>query len=110
MRRPETSPIPTPTVDLGYPTEQHGKIPAFNNIEEEAEFWDTHSFVDFLDDSWAVDNPIDPELRKEHRLTVRLSASDNREIEARAKSRGIGSSTLVRMWIRERLDQERKAS
>ncbi len=25
-----------------YPTEAHGAIPAFNNIEEEAEFWDTH--------------------------------------------------------------------
>jgi len=31
-----------PTVDHGYPTEPHGSIPAFNTIEEEAEFWDTH--------------------------------------------------------------------
>jgi len=32
---------PQPTIDFGYPTPAHGKIPAFNNIEEEAEFWDT---------------------------------------------------------------------
>ncbi len=37
---------PEPTVDLGYPTEPHGRVPSFNNIEEEAEFWDTHDFTD----------------------------------------------------------------
>ena len=30
-----------------YPTEAHGAIPAFNNIEEEAEFWDTHDTTEF---------------------------------------------------------------
>ena len=39
-----------PTVDLGYPTEARGKIPSFANIEEEAEFWDTHDSTDYLDD------------------------------------------------------------
>lgn len=36
-----------PTVDLGYPTEAHGRIPSFADIEEEAAFWDTHDFTDF---------------------------------------------------------------
>lgn len=26
------------------------KIPEFKNYDEEAEFWDTHSFVDFEDE------------------------------------------------------------
>ena len=110
LRRNNKDQTTQPTVDLGYPTDQHGKIPPFNNIEEEAAFWDTHSFADYLDESWEVAIPLDPELRKDYRLTVRLSASDERDIEERAKSLGIGSSTLVRIWIRERLDQERKAS
>jgi hypothetical protein len=38
---------PKPTVDLGYPTQPHGRIPTFNSIEEEAESWDTHDFTDF---------------------------------------------------------------
>jgi CopG antitoxin of type II toxin-antitoxin system len=33
-----------------YPTEAHGAIPAFNNIEEEAEFWDTHDTTEFEDE------------------------------------------------------------
>ena len=38
-----------PNVDLGYPTAAHGNIPSFRNLEEEAEFWDTHSMLDFPD-------------------------------------------------------------
>jgi hypothetical protein len=30
-----------------YPTEAHGSIPAFKSYEEEADFWDTHNFTDF---------------------------------------------------------------
>ena len=33
-----------------------------------------------------------------------------RELKMIASERGIGPSTLVRMWIKERLTQERKAS
>ncbi len=39
---------PEPTVDLGYPTEAHGCIPAFNTIEEEAAFWDSHGVTEFV--------------------------------------------------------------
>ena len=42
---------PTPSVDLSYPTEAHGRIPAFQNVEEEAAFWDTHDLTDFLEES-----------------------------------------------------------
>ncbi len=41
---------PQPSVDLGYPTPAHGRIPSFTSIEEEAAFWDTHSVTDFPDD------------------------------------------------------------
>jgi hypothetical protein len=57
-----------PTVDLGYPTGQHGRIPSFNNIEEEAEFWDTHDFTDYWEESRPVENPIDPALRKQRQM------------------------------------------
>lgn len=30
-----------------YPTEAHGKIPAFHSIDEEAFFWDTHNVTDY---------------------------------------------------------------
>ena len=97
-----------PTIDFGYPTPAHGKIPAFNNIEEEAEFWDTHSFLDFIEDfepvnvQW-VRKPTGP-------LSIRLDSRDRAELTMIATERGIGPSTLVRMWVKERLNKERKAS
>jgi hypothetical protein len=45
---------PRPTVDLGYPTEAHGRIPAFANFEEEATFWDTHDLTNFMEESRPV--------------------------------------------------------
>jgi hypothetical protein len=38
-------------VDLGYPTGAHGRIPSFNNVQEEDEFWDTHDIIYFLDEA-----------------------------------------------------------
>ena len=65
---------PKPTVDLGYPTAPHGCIPAFADIEEEAAFWDTHDFTDFLAESTPVAITIGPDLAE--RLTVRLDQDD----------------------------------
>jgi hypothetical protein len=95
---------PKPTVDLGYPTEAHGRIPSFANIEEEAEFWDTHDFTDFLEESTPVVVTIGPELAE--RLTLRLEQRDRQQLIALAREKGIGPSTLARMWIKERLRQE----
>ncbi len=98
---------PKPTVDLGYPTGAHGRIPSFANIEEEAEFWDTHDFTDFLDESEPVQIEVSPELAE--RLTLRLEQRDRQQLIALAREKGIGPSTLARMWIRERLRQEATA-
>ncbi len=96
-----------PTVDLGYPTEAHGRIPAFDNIEEEAAFWDTHDFTDFADESTPVQITVGQELAA--RLTVRLDRADRQELAKRARAKGVGPSTLARMWLKERLRQEATA-
>ena len=97
----------TPTVDLGYPTEAHGRIPSFNNIEEEAAFWDSHDFTDFADEATPVELTVGPELAA--RLTVRLDQADRRELAKRARANGVDRSTLARMWLKERLRQEVEA-
>ncbi len=35
-----------PSIDLAYPTEAQGDLPAFQSVEEEAAFWDTHDVTD----------------------------------------------------------------
>lgn len=59
-----------PSVDLGYPTPGHGRIPAFQDIEEASAFWDTHSFTDFDDELAPVEVRVSKHLSAP--LSVRL--------------------------------------
>lgn len=87
-------------VDFGYPTPARGKVPAFNSIQEEMEFWDTHDTIDFADDlSEATYIPA----KKEAPISIRLSTSDRARLRAEADKMGIGPSTLARIWIKEKL-------
>lgn len=97
------------------------RIPEFKNLEEEAAFWDTHDFTDYWDEFKPVEVEIDPafrarvaaraEKRRElvDRLTVRLDRGDREELALYANEHGVGPSTLVRIWIKERLRAERAA-
>jgi hypothetical protein len=97
-----------PSVDLGYPTQAHGRIPAFNSIEEEAAFWDTHSVTEFVG---AELQPVEATIGRDlaERLTVRLDQADRDELAKRARAKGVGPSTLARMWLKERLRHEAEA-
>ncbi len=95
---------PRPTVDLGYPTEPYGRIPAFNSIEEEAEFWDTHDFTDFTDLTEPFELTVGPELRRN--VTVRFESDVREEIDRRAEQLGVEPEELIRMWVTERLHRE----
>jgi hypothetical protein len=79
------------------------KIPDFRSREEEAEFWDTHDFTEFLDETRPVKLRVSRRLSEG--LTVRLDRRDREELERRATEQGIGPSTLVRMWIKDHLRQ-----
>jgi len=94
---------PKPSVDLGYPTPAHGRIPAFQNIEEEAEFWDTHSFTDF--EGELVPTRIKVSKTLSGPVSVRLDPGDRAELVRQASAKGVGPSTLIRMWVKERLNQ-----
>lgn len=97
-----------PTVDLGYPTPARGRIPSFRNIEEEAAFWDTHDTSDFSDEFTPVDVEVTNGLAE--KLTLRLDRADREALTRFARKKGVGPSTLVRMWIKEHLEQEAEAS
>ncbi len=96
-----------PSVDLGYPTVAHGRSPAFQSIEEEAAFWYTHSVSDFQEELRPVKVGVARNLSDP--LAVRLDPADRAELTRRATAQGIGPSTLVRMWIKDRLRREADA-
>ena len=76
-------------------------IKPFKTLEDEAKFWDTH------DTTMLGKRPLSvfPLLEKEkvESLTLRLQRSIKRKLEKTARQKGIGPTTLARMWIVERL-------
>lgn len=78
------------------------RIPEFSSYEEEAKFWDTHDFGDFLDETEDVDIKFSKGLSEN--LSVRFSSDVINLLRTQAERMGIGPSTLVRMWVMERLE------
>ncbi len=79
-------------------------VPEFRSREEETVFWDTHDVTDFLDELRPVRVRFAANLSAG--MTVRLDPGDREALGKIAAERGVGPSTLVRMWIKERLRDE----
>lgn len=82
-------------------TNKKRKIPQFANKEEEAKFWESHSVADYLDEFKPVDANFAKNLSEG--LHIRLNSETLHSLRVKAKDKGIGPTTLVRMWILEQL-------
>jgi len=69
--------------------------------EEVADFWDTHSIADYLD----VLKPVRVRVAKNlsQGITIRFNDKTLSKLRVRAQKKGIGPTTLARMWILDRL-------
>lgn len=81
------------------------RIPKFKSYEEEANFWDTHSFVDFEDETEDVDIIVELAKPRDETLVVRLQKNMKNKLERVAAKKGINTSTLARIWFSEKLQQ-----
>lgn len=83
------------------------KIPKFKSYEEEADFWDTHSPLDY-----GIWKEVKIEVAKPlaHILGVRLDARTIDKLTELGGEMGIGPSTLVRIWVMEKLKTYSKKS
>lgn len=79
------------------------KIPKFKSIEEEAEFWDTHSVTDFEDETEDVDIVVELEKPRTDTLVIRVQKNIKDKMEKVAKKKGINVSTLARIWLSQKL-------
>ncbi len=77
-------------------------IPKFKSLEEEAEFWDTHDTTEF------DFKPIKVKVAKnlQHIYSVRFDGKTLSDLEVQADRKGIGTGALIRMWVKERLQEE----
>lgn len=83
-------------------------VPKFKSIQEEAEFWDTHSTEDFPD-YW--ESVTDIKFSKnlvsiyEGKAPINFDKETIEAINKIAKKKGVGTSTAARILIREHLSE-----
>ena len=72
----------------------------FKDMEEAAEFWDTHSLADYEDLEKDVEFEVDLKSEKNY-FAVEKDLSE--KIDRLAKSRGVSPETLVNLWLKEKV-------
>ena len=75
-------------------------IKPFKTLEEEANFWDTHSVLDEIDEGTLVGFH---QANKTHTITIRFEPKMLQKLRYKADKMGIGPTTLARIWIKEKL-------
>ncbi|MCA9933335.1 MAG: hypothetical protein KC415_05395 [Anaerolineales bacterium] len=79
-------------------------IPVFASIKEEAEFWDTHDITDYLGELEIAEGVYTPKPgEKKAVMTIRIASSLKEQVDMVAQSYDISSSSLLRMWIVDKL-------
>lgn len=81
-------------------------IPKFENEDQEREFWSGHDTTDYLD--WSKgDSAVFPKLKPTSRtISLRLPAYLLEELRAIARKRDVPYQSLIKIFLKERIDQE----
>lgn len=75
-------------------------IQPFKTLEEEANFWDTHSVVDEVNKGTIVGFH---QANKTHTITIRFDPKYLQLLKEKAFKLGVGPTTLARMWLMEKM-------
>jgi len=84
------------------------KIPKFRSEAEEREFWATHDSTEFIDWDAAKKRKLSnlkPTLRT---ISLRLPSSMIEDLKVLANKRDVLYQSLLKLFLAERLDQERR--
>ncbi|PIX67946.1 hypothetical protein CO009_04405 [Candidatus Shapirobacteria bacterium CG_4_8_14_3_um_filter_35_11] len=79
------------------------KIPDFKSYEEEANFFDTHDFTEFLDEAKEVKVRFNAKEPKEESIIIRIQRPMKKKMQAMADDMGLNLSTMMRMWMVEKM-------
>ena len=89
------------------------ELPRFGSEKEEAEFWDTHNSLDYIESDEQVEIELAPELAakirersRTKRVTLRLRVSQIEAAKEIARKKDIPYQTLMRSWIAEGIRRE----
>lgn len=83
-------------------------IPKFKNSDEEAEFWATHDSTEYVDWSRA-EKTVMPNLKTStETISMRLPAPLLARIKGLANERDVPYQSLMKVFLSERVEQERR--
>lgn len=86
------------------------EIPTFKSETEEREFWAKEDSTDFID--WnSAESPVLAKLKPTTRtISLRISESMLEKIRLAANKRDVPYQSLIKMFLKERIDEEFKLS
>lgn len=82
------------------------RIPQFASREEEAEWFDTHDMADYQDEFKTVKARFAKHLSEG--ITIRFDPQTLAKLRIQAHEKGLGPTTLARMWILEHLKEQER--
>lgn len=85
-------------------TVRRRKLPSTDSVAELAGFWDHHDLTDFAHDLEEVREPVFVRA-KEASVSIQLRPAEAQQLKKIARSRGVRETTVLRQWIRERLQE-----
>jgi len=87
-------------------TKKVKKLPDMTDWSEEEihEFWKTHDSADYWEETEPID--IKAERPRQRAVSVKLDERDITRLKRIAREKGIGHTTLIRLWIKEKLKEQ----
>ncbi len=82
------------------------KVPKFKTINEEQNFWDTHSVLDFPDQFKQVEMDFSKLKPSTSRVTFRLPDSMLYSIKLMANKRDVPYQSLIKTILHDRIEKE----
>ena len=91
------------------PGKSSKKVPKFRSEDQERGFWSKHDATDYFDWNNAVDAEF-PNLKPSTTsISIRLPTSLLVELKSLANKRDVPYQSLMKLYLAERIDRERKA-
>ncbi len=109
MRSPGSRTVATSSAD-NHCENRSRRIPEFRTVQEEAEFWDTHSTAEFEDEWEPTDLEFAPDWRSVRLMSVKLEYSLYNQLRARAEEQGVTAEELAESWLERMLAPSSEAS
>lgn len=83
------------------------EFPNFDKMsyKKEANWWDSHDFTEFWDATEKVDMVFELEKPRDETIVLRVQKEVKDGLDKFARRLGLNLSTLVRMWIMEKFQE-----